>query len=265
MYNFKVTEKERIKDLLEDHYSTLLAIPDDFFELAIIDDSKYYSIENNEKSVGFFSFNEDGQLVQFYVKRDIVKNTESIIKRIIDEFECSIAMVPTYDLIYLNSLSSVKKAKRIHDHLYELNTDKFFPIERDDIVARIATMDDLDAVIELETKSLINPSKQWLYFYCTAVIENKGLYLFYKDDVCVGIGENRTWFKEDCSYLGVIVLPEYRSQGIGRYIISYLIELGLKENRNILASVEASNESSNKMLNRLGFEDNFQILKVRLV
>lgn len=89
MYNFKVTEKERIKDLLEDHYSTLLAIPDDFFELAIIDDSKYYSIENGDKAVGFFSFNEDGQLVQFYVKRDIVKNTESIIisfpkKRTID-------------------------------------------------------------------------------------------------------------------------------------------------------------------------------------
>ncbi len=265
MYKFEITVQDSLKVLMGDHYDTLESVPDDFFEQAIIDNSRYYRIDMDDLEIGFFSLDDESILIQFYVNDEFRKESKAILNQIIEDHQCKSAMVPTYDSIYLEILTPYGAVKSIHDNLYTLNKDNYKVIKRDEIIVRLATIDNLDAVVDLEEKSLEGAPRDWLFFYCTAVIENKGLYLFYIDDNFVGVGEARTWFKKGSSFLGVIVAPEFRSNGIGEFIISYLIELGLKDNLNILTSVEASNISSNKLMKRLGFDNKHQILDIKLI
>lgn len=116
----------------------------------------------------------------------------------------------------------------------------------------------------MEERSLDSASRNWLYLYCSAIIGNKGLYLFYFEKELVGIGESRTWFEKNSSFLGVIVSPAFRLKGIGTFIISYLIDLSLSIGKDIYTSVEANNISSNILMEKLGFDSKYQILTLKL-
>ena len=264
MYKFEITEQDNIEVLINSHYDTLESTSDDFFEQTIVDNSKYYRINKNELEIGYFSLDEEGKLTQFYVIDEMKENSNTIIKQIIEEYQCATAIVPTYDSIYLEAIEPFCSEKSIQDNLYILNKDNYEEIENEEISVRLATIEDLDLVVGLEEKSLNDVTQDGLLVYCKAIIEKKGLYLFYRNRSFVGVGEARTWFKKGSCFLGVIVAPKFRSRGIGKFIISYLIQLRLEDNLNILTSVEEANINANELMESLGFENKFQILNMKL-
>ncbi|MBK5202032.1 MAG: hypothetical protein JJE21_10970 [Spirochaetaceae bacterium] len=264
VYKFEITVKDDIEVLINGHYDTLESTPDDFFEQTIVDNSKYYRINKNDLEIGYFSLDEEGKLIQFYVIDEMKEDSKTIIEQIIEDYQCASAIVPTYDPIYFESIEPFCIEKSIQDNLYILNKKNYDELEEEEIIVRLATLEDLDLVVDLEEKSLDGATRDGLLIYCKSIIEKKGLYLFFINRSFVGVGESRTWYKKGSTFLCVIVAPKFRSKGIGEFIISYLIKLGLKDNLSILTSAKETSINSNKMLESLGFENKSQILNMKL-
>ncbi|GAA0742783.1 GNAT family N-acetyltransferase [Clostridium oceanicum] len=272
MYRVKIVDIKELEKMMKSYYESLIAPMDDYWEGSVLAKCKYYLLlgensgENNIEDdvvIGFFAIGEDSGLYQFYLEEEYLYNSEDIFKFVVDEMKISKACVATYDTRFLVLCMDYIKDMKVSCYLYTecKKVDPEKPIENINI--RLATLDDLEEIINFSFYSLDGVNEIWLKDYLTKWINKKGIYLFIDGTNIIGTGELRINYRyKNTAYLGIIVSKNHRGIGMGKYITSYLRKTADEKNLTAVLAADVNNTSSNKMIKNSGFYCYHRIMEV---
>lgn len=250
---FSKINKEDIKKLTEMALATATAPTDDMWENGIIPSGQFFSISNNEETIGYFVLDEENTIMEFYTVDSIdSSNTEKVFQTILKEKEVKKAYASTYYPKFYNTALKFKKDISDNTFLYELDENKELSCPFEDVTRELAKIEDLDEIIKYFEDTL-GPGGEWLVGYTTNLINNDGLYLFKKDSSIIGSGEIRVNRIKDFANTGVVVATKFTSKGLGGYIVSEINKVCSDRNLKPVCSTTIDNISSQKALTKAGF------------
>ncbi|MCA1066593.1 ribosomal protein S18-alanine N-acetyltransferase [Rossellomorea sp. AcN35-11] len=120
---------------------------------------------------------------------------------------------------------------------------------------RFMTVDDLDAVMDIETKSFSIP---WSRDAFLNEIEHNHLsaYLVAEEGDCIA-GYCGVWLVVDEAHItNVAVLPEYRGHGLGERLMRKIMGIAVEFGARVMTlEVRVSNTPAKDLYRKLGFQD----------
>ena len=121
------------------------------------------------------------------------------------------------------------------------------------IAIRYLTPSDIDAVMAIEVAAAETP---WVRtHYEDGFKHHYEMYLLLLRDIPVGFIVMR-WTGDQAEILNIAIAPEYQGQGLGRHLLSYVIDI--VRNKRVLSlflEVRFSNKKAQKLYNALGFNE----------
>jgi [ribosomal protein S18]-alanine N-acetyltransferase len=120
---------------------------------------------------------------------------------------------------------------------------------------RFMTIDDLDAVMEIEHSSFSIPWSREA-FYNEIEQNHLSTYLVAEDGERIA-GYCGVWLVVDEAHItNVAVLPEYRGQGIGEDLMMRIMEISKEVGARVMTlEVRVSNVSAKGLYRKMGFQD----------
>ena len=120
-------------------------------------------------------------------------------------------------------------------------------------ILRLATESDLPAVLAIEQTSFPQP---WTSVAFRNEFKNPYSRLWVVEERTLVIGYICTWFIDDEGQIvNVAVLPAYRRQGIGRFLVQYALQEAKKQGvRSLSLEVRSSNFAAIDLYRSFGFE-----------
>lgn len=120
---------------------------------------------------------------------------------------------------------------------------------------RFMTVDDLDAVMEIEHRSFSIPWSREA-FYNEIEQNHLSTYLVVEDGECVA-GYCGVWLVVDEAHItNVAVLPDYRGQGMGEALMQKIMEISKKVGARVMTlEVRVSNKAAQGLYRKMGFQD----------
>jgi [ribosomal protein S18]-alanine N-acetyltransferase len=120
---------------------------------------------------------------------------------------------------------------------------------------RFMTVDDLDAVMEIEHRSFSIP---WTRdaFYNEIEQNHLSTYLVVEDGECIA-GYCGVWLVVDEAHItNVAVLPDYRGKGLGEALMKKIMEIAKQVGARVMTlEVRVSNEAAKGLYRKMGFQD----------
>lgn len=232
------TSFEAMRDYQLDYYYSLEYPIDDYFEYGIVGKGDYYNLDGSSEYV---------VLDKKTVLQLVVNDYKLIITILKERFNIESILVndgePLYQYLELHYTKRVE-----HSYLYQ---DSFQVSNlKSKYTRRFATLDDIDMLIQYSNSPNMN---EFLLNYYTNLIKNRGLFLYFEEDL-VGTGEYR---KSTTSLgyvnLGMTVAPNMQRQGIGTYILKDLKKLAFEENLKPICGTSSDNIASQKTIIKSGF------------
>ena len=121
-------------------------------------------------------------------------------------------------------------------------------------ILRLATESDLPAVLAIEQTSFPQP---WTSVAFRNEFKNPYSHLWVLEERTLIIGYICTWFIDDEGEIAnVAVLPAYRRQGIGRFLVQHALQEAKKRGvRSLSLEVRSSNFAAVDLYRSFGFEE----------
>ena len=265
MITLKKTKIEDIHDMIEKSCKELIAPRDDYWEEAALAKCVYHLIVESAEIIGYFAIGKDNALYQFYLSESHRLESQKVFKFILDELMISELIVETYDINYFILALDLAKDIRVHSYMYKQSIMVQLESPITNMNIHLTTIDNLPDLVEEAHVSLGGTDKGWLTGYYQHWIDNDGIYIFTDGNKIAAIGEIRTGFRsKDVAYLGIVVTNDYRKKGLGKYVTGYLRKKANEFGYTAIASVNAKNIGSNKMMVSSGFFAYHRLLKITL-
>ncbi|MFL8938809.1 ribosomal-protein-alanine N-acetyltransferase [[Bacillus] enclensis] len=120
---------------------------------------------------------------------------------------------------------------------------------------RFMTVDDLDAVMEIEHRSFSIPWTREA-FYNEIEQNHLSTYLVVEDGECIA-GYCGVWLVVDEAHItNVAVLPDYRGKGLGEALMKRIMEIAKQVGARVMTlEVRVSNEAAKGLYRKMGFQD----------
>jgi [ribosomal protein S18]-alanine N-acetyltransferase len=120
---------------------------------------------------------------------------------------------------------------------------------------RFMTVDDLDAVMEIEHRSFSIPWTREA-FYNEIEQNHLSTYLVVEDGECIA-GYCGVWLVVDEAHItNVAVLPDYRGKGLGEALMMRIMEIAKQVGARVMTlEVRVSNEAAKGLYRKMGFQD----------
>ncbi|WP_254871006.1 ribosomal protein S18-alanine N-acetyltransferase [Bacillus sp. Marseille-Q1617] len=120
---------------------------------------------------------------------------------------------------------------------------------------RFMTVDDLDAVMEIEHRSFSIPWSREA-FYNEIEQNHLSTYLVVEDGERVA-GYCGVWLVVDEAHItNVAVLPDYRGQGLGEALMQRIMDISKKVGARVMTlEVRVSNKAAQGLYRKMGFQD----------
>ncbi|MBH9968870.1 ribosomal protein S18-alanine N-acetyltransferase [Bacillus sp. V3] len=117
------------------------------------------------------------------------------------------------------------------------------------------TVDDLDAVMEIEHRSFSIPWTREA-FYNEIEQNHLSTYLVVEDGECIA-GYCGVWLVVDEAHItNVAVLPDYRGKGLGEALMKRIMEIAKQVGARVMTlEVRVSNEAAKGLYRKMGFQD----------
>ncbi|QWC24793.1 ribosomal protein S18-alanine N-acetyltransferase [Bacillus haikouensis] len=117
------------------------------------------------------------------------------------------------------------------------------------------TVDDLDAVMEIEHRSFSIPWTREA-FYNEIEQNHLSTYLVVEDGECIA-GYCGVWLVVDEAHItNVAVLPDYRGKGLGEALMKRIMEIAKQVGAHVMTlEVRVSNEAAKGLYRKMGFQD----------
>lgn len=250
MYFIKKIEKEDIEQMRKDYYTNLIAPMDDMWEEGIIPEGDFFMIEKDNDTVGYFVLDSEKVMIAFYVKEGL--DNAEIFKFIIEEKKITKAYASTYDPIFYNECTNLKKEISENSLLYRLVSRVETPFYN--IIVEDAKIDDMQEILSYFNKG-VGMEGEWLEYYFTKIITNNSLRLFKIDGEIVGTGEIRPSISsERYAHIGMTVSKNHRKKGLATYIVSIISKECDEKGYRVICSTTADNIGSQRTLEKSGYE-----------
>ncbi|MDQ0061661.1 GNAT family N-acetyltransferase [Paenibacillus harenae] len=244
-----------IDHLVKEYVEGLSSPFDSFLEEHILS-SVFYSIQDDEKDVGYYAVHNNERLTQFYILRSYQMHAQKLFLQALERHSVKSIFVPTSDellisLVIDQDFAINKQAYFFQDSLVSLSTGL-----GDGEIFRLATQGDLRHVQEVCGDFLDN-YERW--------IEKGELFVYYRDADLLGIGLiESSKLSEGLASIGMFTNDAYRKQGVGRAIIVQLRQWCKDRGISPICGCWYYNEASKRTLESGGMVTKTRLLNIEV-
>jgi len=265
MVEIKQIARKKITQLIGQHRNLLSFPRDDYWNNGFLPDCSYYSIEKRKEIIGYFGVDPENALIDYYVDRIKTVEPDVIFDEVIACMHIDTLYVESYDNPYF--VMAVQKALNIQVFftLYEgINNPRITHV-MPHIDIKIATEQECALLKDFYAQQQSDLDKEFNYWYVDHWVRNKGLYIFYQNNVLCGVGELRLYPEEHATgFLGVLVDKGKRKEGIGSYILSQMRLIAREKGLLPVCAAESFHSAADKTIRRSGFTPVHRIFKMQV-
>lgn len=255
-YRFeKCTSLEDISDLRKKYLDGLIEPQELYLEL-MVRAADVYAVFLKTDEIGYFLVGGESTLLEYFIIRQHIKNADAILAIIIHDFSIIKALCKSFDHMLLSCCAGLQTKTSVMGILfrdYHPSNDNQGLLE---ITVRTAIAEDESHVIEVNEEVFDHDHEVLEY------INKQQFLIFEKEHTPIGFGiysrviEGRPDFD-----IGMLVEKEYRHQGVGQYIISYLADFCIKNGWRPVAGCAVENIGSRRTLEKAGFTAGYRLLE----
>lgn len=254
MYYILKTQPESISKLRVHYLKSLPEFQDIILEF-LIEDSNYYSINENNEVVGYVIVSPENILLEFYLQRPKSQSRIEIFKDILEELSIASVFCKSFDY----ALMKCCLEQSLHYKLRGLLYRNMYPgIEQLDSKINSRFADDSDLpFLKSQEDEVFEPKGRLSEF-----IKSKSILMYSKNEEIVGCGFLTCIHPEFEYYdIGVWTKPEYRNQGIATQIILHLRDTCMEEGKIPICGCASGNIASQKTLEKCGFSSKHKLIE----
>lgn len=250
IYDMKFVTQDSVDDLkdLRDQYLNSLTEPQEMFLELQIRDSNVILIKIDNRDIGYFSYNNDKTLLEFFIVDEFFSENENIFNSILNTYSLNCALCKSFD----QNLLSIAINRSVDVQVVGINFRKLIPLKNTKSGLELSVISAIDSDF-----SIIKSINEEVFEEDDEIVDYlmKNQILMFKDsDAIVGFGIFAPVISNRNAYdIGMCVSSEYRGKGIGNYIINYLIDYCQRNGWRPIAGCEINNQASRKCLEGAGF------------
>ena len=251
------TTISQIKSLRNEYFYSMPHFQELYLEL-MVSESDIYLLLNENDVIGYLVVNNEGVLVEFYVKADFIPDSKAIFNAVLSELSIKKIYCKSFDALLLSNCMLNDFSYSVIGVLYRdypgarVERDVFLQMQRADLSYKDLILSQDDSLKELyETEELL-----------VRFIENEHVFVFYKNTELMGYGMViRTHHEWDFCDLGVWVHPEKRGCSYGAQILLNLREFALDNNLKPSCGCAVDNIASQKTIEKSGFVSRYKLIE----
>jgi len=245
-----------IKNLRHFYFDELSESQELFLEIQI-QKGIYFKIFLDEIECGYFILIEDNVLLEFYMLKKYRESIDNIFKSIIAKFQIKFVYCKSYDSILWNVSNSIKNSHKIIGYNYRGYRSKQINHKKHNIKTRFASAKDF-LVIKSFNEDIFDLDKE-----IEDYIQKEQIIIFEKNFQIFGFGIFAPSIINRPEYdIGMLVVKEFRRQGLATYILQYMAEYCIENNWIPTAGCDAENIGSQKTIEKIGFTKKYPLYEI---
>lgn len=256
-YTYKKCTTPEIQPLIDGYIKTLSSAFDSFLEDHIAE-SDFYGIYFDNNAIGYFSFNKDSYMTQFYLEQMYIKQSQYIFKDILEQYKIKKALVFTGDELFLSLVLDQVIVLKKQAYFFQ---DSKVAIDEATLYQggsfRLAVKDDVPLILQVSGDFFDSLETR---------VERGEIFVFKDGEMLLGAGivEHGRVLKGYTS-IGMFVNEQYRQKGIGTTIISKLKQWCYDKGLTPICGCWYYNHNSKKTLERAGMVTKTRLLNTEFV
>lgn len=256
-YSYSKCSMQEIEFLIEEYANTLSSPFDSFLEDHIAT-SDFYKIAAGENLAGYFAFNSEAYITQFYLRSRHYKHSHRIFNEVLEQYKIKHALVYTGDELFLSlvldqEISLKKQAYFFQDSKLEIQKTSLYQ----DGVFRKAVEHDIPLILSVSGDFFDSLDSR---------VQRGEIFVFLEGEELLGAGiiEHGRVMKGHTS-IGMFTNEEHRQKGIGRTIIYKLKQWCYDNNRIPICGCWYYNHNSKKTLESAGMITKTRLLNIEFL
>lgn len=262
----RVLQLDELAHLKEAYFRAAKSPLDGMWHMGFVPMAAHYGIYENQHLVGFCCVNDDGFLLQFYLKHKQQMVVNEVFSSIVNGTCPEIGQVkgafvstaePEYQSLCLDNSSECV----VNAFMYQYDNVQWEHAS-EGIELTLAPVHQLDALVEFAVDAIGAP-KEWLTGYYTNLINREELWFYSQAGVIIAAGECRRFDQYQTEYadLGMIVAPTHRNQGVATKVLSSLVKTAQQQGLKPICSTESENTAAQRAISKAGFMAPNRIVK----
>jgi len=249
------TELSKIQGCRELYFSSLSECQECFMEM-LVNEGRYYNISINSEIAGyaitsidkFIAKTQEIFLIEFYLYDRFINQSEAVFSKVLKELSVDKIYCKSYDALLLSSCFMKSMPYEVFGRLFKLSDSSIKYHIPQLYESRLAEIDDYEFLLNQGDDLYDTPEE------LMDLIIAKAITLFFLKDELVGCGYKIPLnSKKEIYDIGMWTNPKYRGKGIATYIISYLMDECLVNNKTPICACAKDNIYSMKTLQKNGF------------
>lgn len=257
--NITKTTLDRIETYRTEYLQSLPEFQELFIEL-MINKSDCYSFQIDRLEIGYAIRNNEGVLIEFYVKNNHIPKSNYFFNMVLKELSITDIYCKSFDSLLLsncilNTLSYSVIGVLYRDYVgAKIKIDLSIEMKKANLSSKELLLKQDDSLIELyETEQML-----------TDFLIDENVFTFYKNKEFIGCGMViRTKADKEYCDLGVWVNPKNRGFGIGAQIIIHLREFALNQKLKPSCGCAIENIASQKTIEKSGFVSKYNLINFK--
>lgn len=225
----------------------------------LVGKSEYFLINRDGELTGYCIKTAENTLVEFYLENRTIPGCVEIFKAVITDLSITKVVCKSFDFLLLNCCLELSAPVKLIGTLFRDSIEaEQYPVTGYSV--RVAEASDYPFLLQQKDGLYDSPEELETF------VNGGNLYMFEKDGVLTGCGYlirvHSGWEYYD---IGMWVNPDYRKQGMGTMIISFLKETCKINNWKAICGCSYENKASQKTLEKNGFISRHKLLEFSLV
>ena len=257
---FIETAPDQMAQDKQDYLDGLVAPLDGMWH-SFIEAGQHYKIKENETAVGYCVVNEAAKLLQLVCKNE---NPEELFKLLVEQLKLNGAVVATCEFETLSLCLDIHSSLRVNSWMYHLadvvapHANRLFAGDH----FRLLQSEDLQQAVDF-CMTAIDCERTWLESYYAGLIQREELFAGFQNGDLIAAGECRPSItQKPYADLGVVVHPEFRSQGIATEILTRLIAICHEKQLTPICSTTPENFGARRAIEKAGFVSQHRVLEI---
>ena len=257
-----IDKSKFFKGLAKEYYRQLTTPLDGMWETAYISNANQWQMNFGTEIAGYFCVDANRSLLVFNLFKRFWAHANAIFDHLLAMNLFDSAVVSTGDSLLLSLSMERQHHVSVIAYLFE-DYQKIKPE-----ISGFGKLEFRQAVPgeEIKTERFFQKSlsvKTSFRAFVDNLIHKKQLYFLFDNEKLIATGELRKSASQPkYADLGMIVDPEYRNRGVGRYVLTLLKSKCYQRKRIPICSTETDNFASRKAIENAGFISRHRLLAV---